>query len=51
MWEAEVHRIAGEIALQVASTPDTEKAESHISSVHLLSHVHNKQNPGNSAPP
>ena len=46
--EAEVHRIAGEIALK-SPAPDTDKAEKYFERA-LASPVSSKQNPGNSAP-
>ena len=48
--EAEVHRIAGEIALQVAASRMQRKRK-RISSARSPSHANNKPNPGNSAPP
>ena len=47
--EAEVNRIAGEIAL-MSPEPDVAKRK-HISNARSLSHASNKPNPGNSAPP
>ena len=50
-FEADVHRMAGEVALQPPQ-PDAAKAEASISSAcHSPSRVLSKQNPGNSAPP
>ena len=47
--EAEAYRLAGEMALKAAQ-PDVAKAQA-ISNARLPSHVNNKPNPGNSAPP
>ena len=47
-YEAEVNRIAGEIALK-SPEPDAAKAEA-ISSAHSRLRVSSKQNPGNCAP-
>ena len=47
-WEAEVNRMAGEIALK--PEPDAAKAKA-ISSMRSQSRVNSKPNPGNSAPP
>ena len=43
-WEADLHRIAGEVALK-SPEPDAAKAESVILSVHSLSRVNSKQSP------
>ena len=50
MVEAEVNRIAGEIALQVARAGCGESGR-RISSARSPSHASNKPSPGNSAPP
>ena len=47
-YEAEVNRIAGEIAL--ARRSRMQRRQKRISSTRSRSHVNNKQNPGNSAP-
>ena len=47
--EAEVNRIAGEIALK-SPEPDAAKAQKRISSARSRSRVSSKQNPGNYAP-
>ena len=47
--EAEVYRIAGEIAL-MSPEPDAAKAQKRISSARSRSRVNSKQSPGNSAP-
>ena len=47
--EAEVHRIGGEIASEVAGGGNARKRK-HISSEHFRSRASNKQNPGNCAP-
>ena len=47
--EAEVHRIAGEIALK-SPQPDAAKAEKHFQRA-SRSHVNSKPSPGNSAQP
>ena len=49
-YEAELHRIAGEIALK-SPEPDAAKARSAISSAPSRSRANNKPSPGNSAPP
>jgi hypothetical protein len=48
--EAELHRIAGEIALKSPET-DALKEEKHFERALSLSPANNKPNPGNSAPP
>jgi predicted ATPase len=48
-WEADLHRIAGEVALKSPET-DAAKAEA-ILSVHSPSRVNSKQSAGNSEPP
>ena len=47
--EADIHRIAGEIAL-MSPEPDARKAQA-ISSARSRSRANNKPSPGNSAPP
>ena len=47
LWEAEVNRIAGEIAAVIGEMPQKRK---RISSAHSPSRVSNKPNPGNCAP-
>ena len=48
VWEAEVNRIAGEIALNRPTV--IQRRQKPISSVRSLSRVNNKPNLGNSAP-
>ena len=48
-FEAEVNRIAGEIALK-SPEPDAAKAEGYFERALAVAR-HNKPNPGNSAPP
>jgi predicted ATPase len=47
--EAEVHRVAGEIALMLPE-PDAPKAEAHFMRA-IAVPANSKRNPGNSAPP
>jgi hypothetical protein len=49
IWEAEIHRTAGEIALK-SPEPDTAKLK-RISTARSRLLANNKPNPGNSAPP
>jgi hypothetical protein len=48
-WEAEINRVAGEIALK-SPQPDVAKAEAYFERV-CPSLANNKPSPGNSAPP
>ena len=49
-YEADIHRIAGEIALR-SPEPDVAKAEAHFERALQVALVQLGQSPGNSAPP
>ena len=49
VWTAEVHRLAGEIALSVAE-PDAVKAQAHFEHALAIARQASRQNPGNCAP-
>ena len=51
IFEAEVHRVAGDIALMLRDTDGCCKSGRRISTAPSLSRANNKPNPGNSAPP